>query len=200
MTQQAKGFWSSIQGILTGFAAVITAITGLYIAINDNKSDTQEKLNDVELTSPPATQNQETTIRPKITPKNIPAQIVQQPSLMQTAGTAPTDSKIEKQSEEKVPFPETGPLVDCKAFPAVNTVTSLMSWSNYYHKQVIAAEGVKRRATEPCNKSIDMRGMAHCKATDDRGIRLKLLETLTLCRAAGIEWSDITHSTITGNE
>ena len=200
MTHQAKGFWSSIQGILTGFAAVITAITGLYIAINDNKSDTQAKLSDVEVTSPPSTQNHETAITPKITPKNIPTQIVQQPSLVQTAGTTSTDSKIEKQSQEKSPFPETGPLVNCKVFPTVNTATSLMSWSNYYHKQVIAADGVKRRATEPCNKTIDMRGMAHCKAPDDPGIRLKLLETLTLCRAAGIEWPDITHSTIIGNE
>ena len=188
MTHQAKGFWSSIQGILTGFAAVITAITGLYIAINDNNSDTQAKLNDIEATSPSTGQNQETTITPTTTQNNATAQIVQQPSLVQTASTAST------------PFPETGPLVDCTAFPTVNTVTSLMSWSNYYHKQVIAAEGVKRRATEPCNKTIDMRGMAHCKAPDDPGIRLKLLETLTLCRVAGIEWPDITHSTIIGQE
>ena len=116
MTHQAKGFWSSIQGILTGFAAVITAITGLYIAINDNKSDTQAKFNDVEVTSPPSTQNHETTVTPKITPKNIPTQIAQQPSPVQTAGTGSTDSKIEKQSQEKSPFPETGPLVNCKVF------------------------------------------------------------------------------------
>jgi hypothetical protein len=200
MTKQANGFWSSIQGILTGFAAVITAITGLYIAINGNNSDRQEKPGNVEITSPPPAQNQETTITPKIVAKNKPAQITQQPSLMQTAGIAPYDSNTEKQFQEKPPFPETGPLIDCAVFPSVNTVASLMSWSDHYHKQVIAAKGVKSRATEPCNKTIDMRGMAHCKATDNPGIRLKLLETLTLCRAAGIEWTDITHSTITGNE
>ncbi len=34
MTNQPKSFWVSIQGVFTGFAAVITALTGLYIAIN----------------------------------------------------------------------------------------------------------------------------------------------------------------------
>ncbi len=30
MSDKPKAFWASLQGILTGFAALITAITGLY--------------------------------------------------------------------------------------------------------------------------------------------------------------------------
>ncbi len=70
-----------------------------------------------------------------------------------------------------------------------------MNWSNYYHKQIVAAEGKKQRATDPCNQAIDQRGMAHCKAPEDPEIRRALLEMLTLCRAAGIEWQNIKRST-----
>lgn len=37
--QSSGGFWSSLPGILTGFAAVITAITGLYLAVSGNSSN-----------------------------------------------------------------------------------------------------------------------------------------------------------------
>ena len=36
MANQSTGFWSSLQGILTGLAAVITALTGLYLAVKDD--------------------------------------------------------------------------------------------------------------------------------------------------------------------
>ncbi len=107
---------------------------------------------------------------------------------------------VEQQAHDKTSFPETGPLVDCILFPTVNNVTSLMNWSNYYHQQIITAGGAKRRASAPCNQAIDQRGMAHCKAPDNLEIRQALLETLILCRAAGIEWQDIQHSTIIGTE
>lgn len=58
MADKAKGFWSSIPGILTGIAAVITATTGLYIAINGNGPATEKAT-----TTPP-------TPPPRIEPKN----------------------------------------------------------------------------------------------------------------------------------
>jgi hypothetical protein len=73
-----------------------------------------------------------------------------------------------------------------------------MSWSNHYHQQIIEAEGVTGRASHPCNKTIEHRGMAHCKAPYDSEIRQAMLATLTLCRAAGIEWQNIEHQTIIG--
>lgn len=169
MADKLQNFWSSIPGIFTEIAAVITAITGLYLAINGNgdNSTTQPAPTPVVNPVPSPT-------RPKPQPPKLPPKV----------------AEIPKQTQEKVLFPETGHLVDCTLFPTVNTVTSLMSWSNYYHQQIIAADGIKRRASNPCNQAIDLRGMAHCKAPDDLKIRLALLETLTFCRAAGIEWQD----------
>ena len=70
----------------------------------------------------------------------------------------------------------------------VNSVDSLMSWLNHYHKIIVDAKTNNSRALESCNKTIDYRGMAHCKAPDNAEAHSVLLESLTLCRAAGIEW------------
>ncbi len=75
-----------------------------------------------------------------------------------------------------------------------------MSWSDYYHKQIFTANGSKSCALDPCNHAIDYRGLAHCKSPEDTKVRLACLETLTLCRIAGIEWEEIPHTTIIGNE
>ena len=166
MTDQPKGFWSSIQGILTGIAAVITAVTGLYLAINDDNTISQPDKTGPDVTAPPSAPKSSTVIQP----------------------------------QDKTPFPEIGALVDCTVFPTVNTVNTLMGWSNYYHKQIIAADGINKRAIDPCNQAIDQRGMAHCKQPDNIEVRNALLETLTLCRAAGVEWTNIKHSTIIEQE
>ena len=196
MADQPQGFWSSLQGILTALAGVITAITGLYIAINGDNADTQPNTNNVEVITPLQTQTNEASI----TADKNPSETVQLTLQPQTTTAHPSTQSVQQPASTKQPFPDTGPLVDCTLFPTVNTVASLMSWSNNYQKQIIAAEGSKRRATDPCNKTIDYRGMAHCKVPDDPQVRQALLETLTLCRAEGIEWQDIEHSSILGQE
>jgi len=194
MSDQSKGFWSSIQGILTGIAAVITAVTGLYIAINGDNTIFQATITDVEGTSSPSAQATEATVEVDISSTQPP--LLQQPGVELT----PAESSTVIPSQDKAPFPETGVLVDCSVFPTVNTVSSLISWSNYYHKQIIAANGINKRAIEPCNQAIDQRGMAHCKEPGNTKVRNLLLETLTLCRAAGVEWTTIKHSSIIGQE
>ena len=186
MADQAKSFWSSIQGILTSIAAVITALTGLYIAINGDNVATQIDTNIGTITALP----QAVIDNGMIKSDNKSTQPIKQLSQLPTTTPA----------QKNTPFPETGPLLECAFFPTVNTLTSLMGWSDHYHRQIIAAAGVKRRATEPCNQTIDFRGMAHCKTPDDLEIRQALLETLTLCRAAGIEWQDIQHSSTLGKK
>ncbi len=194
MTDKPQSFWSSMQGILTGIAAVITALTGLYLAVNGNSATQPSTTPPLVVTAPvPADPD-----KPIITPVTSPTK---QPTLEpRPMATVTPTTRIQQLALSRKPFPETGPLIDCTLFPTVNTVTSLMGWSNHYHQKIIAAEGVKRRATDPCNKTIDYRGMAHCKASNDLEIRQALLETLTLCRAAGIEWQNIQHSTIIGKE
>ncbi len=190
MTEKEKSFWSSLPGVLTGIAAVITAITGLYVAISNNQPEPSPQQPPVEKASPK--------------PKPVePVKPVKSPRVESTPAPAsvPPVAQVVKQAEKtKAPFPEVGPLVDCELFPTVNTVTSLMSWSNYYHQQIIAAQGSKGRAASPCNRAIDYRGMAHCKAPDDPEIGRALRETLELCRQAGIEWQEIQHTTIIGDQ
>jgi len=187
MSEQAPGFWSTLPGILTGIAAMITAGTGLYIAVANNSN---HKIPANEAIVKDSGSNQ--------------ASDEQQDSISHQSGNKEpvvkeqlaTNTSNVKPMPNLAGFPETGHLVDCTLFPTVNTVASLMSWSNYYHKQIIAAGGVNTRASDPCNKTIDYRGMAHCKRPDDPEIRQAFLETLELCRKAGIEWQHIQHTSI----
>jgi len=171
MVDEEKGFWSSIPGILTGIAAVITATTGLYMAINSNGADTTEG----------------TTTPPSIAAEKVSGSA----SPLGPEDIASLKASAIKDYEER---PETRlkPLVDCQLFPTVNSTASLMSWSNSYQQQIIS----DKDKAYACNKTIDYRGMAHCKEPNNLEIRQALHETLTLCRAAGIEWTDIEHSPI----
>ncbi len=207
MTEKITGFWSSIPGILTGLAAVITAVTGLYVVIvqNSDKAPVQ--------TDPTTSTGSENTQPPNFNTDTDSNNSGSGDSSSATSSSlsVPTDDPVHTASEKPADtsrpseisqikvvtaFATTGTLVDCNLFPTVNTTASLMGWSNYYQKQILSANGVKSRAMEPCNKTIDYRGMAHCKAPEDAQIRQALLETLQLCRTAGIEWQDINHSTI----
>jgi hypothetical protein len=42
MTQETKGFWTSMAGVLTGIAALVTAATGLYVAVRERPDDRQD--------------------------------------------------------------------------------------------------------------------------------------------------------------
>lgn len=193
MPEKTGGFWSSLPGMLTGIAAVVTACTGLYLAMKD---DTPSSAQDghqpgIELAH---LESEKLSNKPETDPSNPVASLAEKSLPRRLQSTRP-----EPPVAEMTPFPESGPLVDCALFPSVNRVDSLMSWSDFYHKQILAADGVKRRARDPYNKAIDYRGMAHCRVPTDPQIRLSLLETLTLCRVAGIEWTEIEHTKIIGD-
>lgn len=185
MGNQNQGFWSSLQGILTGIAAVITAITGLYIAIagnsveKDDESVAQTTQQQEQQKPPKETAQPSTTVstsvfsaaQPKvITPKTIGPEI----TLPKTALSLSTD------------------LVECEYFPSVNSVRSLMSWSNHYQQQIVEAQGVTARALSSCKKTISYRAQAYCQSPKDTEIRQALFDTLSLCEAAGIDWTSAT--------
>jgi len=180
MSDKPKGFWASLQGILTGIAALITAITGLYIAINNTlpEDDTDKKEPKIDL------------------PKNDERGSIGQTEIPKMNGMVSIDPSVIIEKEEKLhnALPDTSidSLVDCKQFTTVNTVSTLMSWSDYHQNKIVAAKGSKTdSATRACYKTIDYRGMAHCKEPNNMAIRQSLFETLTLCRVLDIEWTDV---------
>ena len=189
MTDKSKGFWASIPGILTGLAAVITAMTGLFLAVNNNIPPENTLISSAEVVESPSSQIRETSS--DFSQTISPIQDVQ-----------PVDvaliKDIEKKAYDKLPDIDMSELLDCKYFPTVNTVRSLMGWSDHYHKEIIAAGNNKGQASRACKKTIEYRGMAHCKAPNDLNVRQALFETLTLCRVAGFEWTDINQSTSMG--
>ena len=201
MRHKTQSFWASIPGSLTGIAAVITAFTGFYHVMSNSSSTSQPTAyvakDPAPLPSPPMIVNGSIASLSSSPSKTKDEQQGNSNEITVNQDFSSTTTKtVGQQVQEKPPFPETGPLVDCTLFPTVNTVTSLMTWSNYYHQQVISADAIKDRASAPCSQAIDNRGMAHCKAPTNLEIRQALLATLTLCRASGIEWQDIQHSPI----
>ena len=177
MSEQ-KGFWSSLPGILTGFAAVITALTGLYIAVLNFTGDTSdENSGPGTAAGTPLTGNGKKHDTPVIDPLPDTKDII---------------VKAPEQLTEKdfTAFPKTGPLVMCEHFPSVNSIDSLMSWSNHYHKKLV--EGHESNPEYSCNKAIGNRGRAHCMELDNQEIRQALLESLALCRKLGFEWHQVT--------
>ncbi|GBD97580.1 MAG TPA: hypothetical protein ENG83_03080 [Nitrospirae bacterium] len=162
MAEKRQSFWSSVPGILTGIAAIITALTGFYIAAGSRTVDPPEHQNT------PARMSEEIVGIEPITSENLPSV------------STPQNKSLK-------------PLVDCthKAFHSPNTIDSLMSWSDYYHKQIEAAGGVRERAFDACTKAITYRAQAHCRATENLDIRQALFETLALCREAGITLDNV---------
>ena len=159
MSSQQQGFWSSIPGILTGMAAVITAVAGLIIAINGGDSEALKKVAIDENTEPSTDYVEVINTEPEVVVDSSP------------------DSTVINLNA----------LVDCKQFPTVNTITSLMGWSDYYHKQIVNA-GASKHA---CNKAIAYRAQAHCKKRNDLTIRQGLAETLSLCNTIKFSWKDV---------
>ena len=183
MAEESNGFWASLQGILTGIAAIITAVTGLYIAVNSDGNSNDTKASTVETVSEVSSSTQTNE-----------AEIIE--PIPMSSGAKPVDVAviIENETKKYEQLPDSGlaALVDCQQFPTVNSVGTLMSWSNNYHQKIIDAGDMdKDESLRSCEKAIDYRGMAHCQAPNDIGIRQALFETLNLCCTAGIEWTDV---------
>ncbi len=182
MTEK-QGFWTSLPGVLTGIAAVVTALTGLYVAVlnftpemsDDNKQAEEQVVTNNEIAA-----------------AEIPYQDPRLLTKEQREELETEQSKALRQinEEDYKTFPQTGPLVMCEHFPSENSVDSLMSWSNHYHKNIINPEDYQPK--HACDKAIGYRASAHCIQPENAEIRQSLLETLTLCRKIGFEWHQAT--------
>ena len=159
MSEQQQGFWSSIPGILTGLAAVITAVAGLIVAMTGGAPETIKNMTLDENTEIPIVYGEV---------------IEEEPVTVEETSLEPTAITLNA-------------LVDCKLFTTQNTVTSLLGWSDYYHKQIINAGASK----DACNKAIAYRAQAHCKDRNNLTIRQGLAETLSHCKAIKFSWKDV---------
>ncbi len=196
MAQQSSVFWTSLPGIITALGTLITAITGLYIAVQKTSGkdiSTPEK--------PPIVVEQpasEWTVTPQST---VQANTSDAKSSTGAATTFHPSSGIVSKSlssiknlqQSKINAAaiaqlQSQSLVDCQYFPTVNTVKSLMSWSNHYHQRIVAANGSSQGSFEACKKTISYRAQAHCKIPAYISIRQSLFDTLSLCNGAGISW------------
>ncbi len=176
MTEK-QAFWTSLPGILTGVAAVITAVTGLYIAIFNFTPEASGGMSGDESINQPM-EGDDPLVSTSVN--------------TQAGSLKPATAKIKRELNEQdfISFPKTGPLVVCENFQTVNTHNSLMSWSNYYHQQIV--DGNNTKPDDACNKTIGYRGMAHCLEPDNQQTRQDLLESLALCRKLGFEAHQVT--------
>jgi hypothetical protein len=182
MTEK-QGFWTSLPGILAGIAAVVTALTGLYVAVLNFTPETSDDNNQGE---------EKVVINNEITTTETPYQDPRLLSKQQIEELKTEESKALRQlnKEDFKTFPKTGPLLMCENFPTENSVDSLMSWSNHYHKNIINPRDYQPK--HACDKTIAYRARAHCKQPENAEIRQSLLETLVLCRKIGFEWHQVT--------
>jgi len=187
MTEK-QGFWTSLPGILTGLAAFITALTGLYVAVfNFNPTSNDNKISHPDIFEPadntPTSDTGDTNGE------------YSDPRLL-TSGQITANQTTEEKTkrtlteEDFYTFPKTGLLVNCDHFPSVNSIDSLMSWSNHYHKEII--EGNEFKPTYAGNQTSGYRGRAHCMQPENSEIRQALLESLALCRKFNFEWHQVT--------
>lgn len=172
--EHKANFWTTLPGILTGLAALITALTGLYLALQQNGG------------AKPPTPTQ--TVEPS--PAVQAAAVVGLPAGSDAASPtehAPQPPEIPSNDRTTSETALT-PLVDCAlpVFQLPNTIKSLMSWSDHYQRQIAAAEGKSARALDACRKAASYRGSAHCQQPSDGALRQALFETLSLCRASGV--------------
>lgn len=159
-------FWTTLPGILTGLAALLTAMAGVYSVVQDDL---------------PWRNGKETVTGPT------------EPDTRDTGKGAVTGIAV-PDGDTPHPPPDDGatalkPLVDCRLAPyrLENTLRSLMSWSDNYHDQIVAAGGSGGQLLYACQQAISYRGSAHCQAPRDTAIRQALFETLSLCHDKGVD-------------
>lgn len=155
-------FWSTLPGILTALATLITAVAGLYSVVAKNPF--------WEPQAPSISQADSATEQ---TTSNIGHSGLAQPTTVvpdQPSASTPAHHDL-------------APLIDCQqaAFQLDNTRASLMSWSRRYQQQIL--EG--REIRHSCEKALSYRGSAHCQAPDDSTLRQGLMETLKSCAEKG---------------
>jgi len=182
MSETNGSFWTTLPGILTGFASVIAAVTGLVVALNGGDPTADAKVGnpgEVVVTSD-AVKGAPSLPALQLHADNAPvaanekAQTVAAPAQSFVAATGPTEFNVK-------PLPQ---VVDCSSDKMLNnTVPSLMSWSKHYFDEAQAHQGSDSQRYD-CEKLLQYRASAWCKEPSPK-IRNALMESLRLCRVNG---------------
>lgn len=183
--EHKPNFWATLPGILTGLAALVTAATGLYVAVRGDAPEPTQPTQQTVATDGNGMQQ----ANPVTAPAPNPLAPTTSPQVGASASTQPPTDPVVPRTDGATP----SPLVDCTqpAFQLSNTVRSLMSWSDYYHGQIPTNGASRAGASHPCQKALAYRGSAHCQQPQDMAIRQALFETLSLCRAAGVDLDNL---------
>jgi hypothetical protein len=189
MASSSGSFWSSLQGILTGLAAVITAVTGLYLAVQGSASTTTlEPSSSSVVAQPPKEAAVSVSLAPGLAVPSPTANVTLSPS------SNTVTKHLQAQAFTQEHFSRVGKSyiasINCQLFPTPNTSRSLMSWSNDYQQKIVDANGVKARALVPCQKTISYRAQAFCTNRADTDIQNALIDTLQQCQKVGVSWQD----------
>jgi len=157
MSKEKTSFWTTLPGILTGLASIITAAGGLIVVLKGNESTS----------NPPA----------------IAQPVIAQTTEMN--GNKNSDVKHPSvQAQKNAPLNN---IVDCSSsrFQSNNSVRSLLSWSDpYFQSARSAAENNGSKLFYNCQKALQFRASAWCKQPSGE-VEQGLRAALRVCRVNG---------------
>ena len=156
MSEDKKSFWTTLPGILTGFAAVISAVTGLVVALHggDPTVDQQDSNNSVI----------EQPVKTNHAANGLSAH-----------ASVPPGERLSLKG-----------IVDFSSvrFQDNNSVRSLMSWSDHYFREAKKAAELGGNLFYNCQKALQLRASAWCKQASPE-IEKGLEAALKVCKVRG---------------
>jgi len=200
MMSEGKGnFWTTLPGILTGLASVITAVAGLVYAMNGGDPAAapgispagEAALSSTAVEKAPVIQLNKLVANAA----NVAAQAPVEQAMVQEQVKMPSQTQAQPQSQAQ---PQTLPqavepspaiaitiplekVVNCNSKRMLNnSVDSLMSWSNHYFEEAQAHQGSASQRSD-CEKLLQYRASAWCKDKSEK-ISNALIESLKLCK------------------
>lgn len=165
MSDSKNSFWTSLPGILTGFAGVISAIAGLIAVWPDSSVSTV----------------------PDISP-SIEQQVIVKPMVKEIIKTKPTVvTHVAAVSNEKAPSNTGNVLVDCNTLQvrlmSDKSIDDLQGTASFYYKKAMAATSGSNWMNNVCVRFIDYQGAAWCRQPGNKKIADRLEQGLALCAA-----------------
>lgn len=179
MSESNGSFWSSLPGVLTGIAAVITAVAGL-VAVWPSAGET-----------PATTAEQTVAIEPQPTPESNPPAVVTVESTVESNSTKDKPLLARPVAERVVANISPAVLtmnkpIDCSEsrFQPIRdkSVKEMLDTANFYRTKLLEGERGSNMFNRQCQKYFEYQGRAWCQSKEDAFIRDGLLKAMRFCR------------------